>query len=63
MSKIMAFLDGKKTFIVAVIAGLLAGWQALGHPVPDFVYAILGALGLGAVRSAIGSGTGDGSSK
>jgi hypothetical protein len=57
LSKIEAFLAGKKTYIVAIVTGLLATWQALGHPVPDFVYAILGALGLGSVRSAIGTTT------
>ena len=47
-------LKGKKTYLVAVLAGASAVAQALGHPVPDFALTLLGAAGLGAVRSAIG---------
>lgn len=56
LSKIEAFLNGKKSYIIAIIAGALAVYQALGHVVPEYIYVILGSLGLGAVRSAIGSG-------
>lgn len=54
LGKIEAFLDGKKTYIVAIIAGLLGLLTAMGHPTPEWVYVVLGALGLGAVRSSIG---------
>jgi hypothetical protein len=47
------FLKGKKTYIVAVIAGALAVAEALGHPVPSWVYAALAASGLYTTRSAI----------
>ena len=53
MQSIIAALEGKKTYIVALIAAVTAAVQALGYPVPDFVYALEAALGLGAVRVAI----------
>lgn len=48
------FLHGKKTYIVAVLAGLSGVAQALGHPTPEWALTLLGAAGLGAVRQAIG---------
>lgn len=56
LTKIEAFLDGKKTYIVALIIGGLSAWMSL-HPdfvVPNWAWATLASLGLGAVRSAIG---------
>lgn len=55
MDKFIALIEGKKTYIVAIVAAGLGAWQALnpGTPVPEFVYLILASLGLGAVRSAI----------
>lgn len=53
MDKIIAFLDGKKTYLVALTVAVLAGLQAYGIAVPEYVYAILGALGLGSVRAAV----------
>lgn len=53
MDKIIAFLDGKKTYLVAFTVAVLAGLQAYGIAVPEYVYAILGALGLGSVRAAV----------
>ena len=49
----MAFFNGKKTYITAAIAAAVAVAQALGHPVPDYVLTLLGALGLYGLRSAI----------
>lgn len=54
LSKIEQFLNGKKTYIVAILIGLGAAWQALGHTIPEYAWATLAMLGLGAVRSAIG---------
>lgn len=54
IKKIQAFLDGKKTYIVAIIGGILGILTACGIVIPEYVYVILGALGLGSVRSAIG---------
>lgn len=55
LEKVEKFLDGKKTYIVAILIGLGSGWVALGHVIPEWVWIGLSALGLGAVRSAIGN--------
>lgn len=41
-----------KTIWVAVVAGALGVIQAFGVPVPEYVYAILGAFGLYGLRVA-----------
>ena len=46
-------LQGKKTYIIAIIVGILAALNYMGIVVPEYVYLILSALGLGAVRSGI----------
>lgn len=56
MDKILSFLDGKKTYIIAIATAILAGLQAYGIAIPDYVYAVLGALGLGSVRAAVNKG-------
>lgn len=51
MSKIMEFLKGKKTFIVAglmCVLGLLEGLDVL--VVPEWVWPVIAAAGLGALR-------------
>jgi hypothetical protein len=57
MQKIMdvlTVLEGKKTYIVAFLAGAIGLFQAVaGVAVPEYVYLILSALGLGAVRNSI----------
>ena len=53
MGDLVSFLQGKRTYTIAVIAALTAGVQALGYHITDYVYIIEGALGLGAVRVAI----------
>jgi hypothetical protein len=55
LQKVQAFLDGKKTYIVAIITGVL-GIVSAYHPIPEVVWTILGAIGLGTIRSAIGTG-------
>ena len=49
----MIMLSGKKTYIVALLAALMAGAQAMGYDIPTWVYAILGAAGLGTQRLAL----------
>jgi hypothetical protein len=44
---------GKKTYIVAALAALSAGAEALGYPVPAWLWPLLGAAGLTTVRSAM----------
>jgi len=53
MDGIISFLQGKKTYIVAIATAILAGVSALGYPIPEYVYAILGALGITTIRAAI----------
>ena len=53
IEKLLALLDCKKTYLVAVLIGVGAVLQTLGIIVPDVVWPILGALGLGAVRDAL----------
>ena len=53
LEKLGALLQGKKTYIIAVLIGIGAALQYAGYVVPEYVYAILAALGLGAVRSGI----------
>lgn len=53
MSGLIAFLEGKKTYITAIVAAGLAVAQALGYPIPEWVYALLGAVGLATLRVAI----------
>ena len=53
LEKLGKALQGKKSYIIAILIGLSAAAQSLGYMVPEYVYAILGALGLGAVRSGV----------
>ena len=53
MEKVLDFLNGKKTYIVAAVIAITAGVQALGYTVPEWVYALESALGLGTVRVGI----------
>jgi len=53
LEKIGQYLQGKKTYIIAVLIGAGALATQLGYVIPEAVWYILGALGLGAVRSAL----------
>jgi len=53
MTKLIEWLKGKKTYIIAIIGGIVGILQACGVIIPEYVYAILAALGIGAVRAAI----------
>ena len=57
LAKVGKLLDGNKTYLVAVLTGGLGFYIAVtGHAIPEWVWIVLSAAGLGAVRSAIGSG-------
>lgn len=58
MLQLISFLDGKKTYVIAAIAAATAAAQALGYDIPSWVYAIEGAIGIGAVRVAISKSSG-----
>jgi len=47
------FLEGKKTYIVAIVTAGLAFAQCMGYVVPEYVYTLLAAAGLGALRVAV----------
>jgi hypothetical protein len=49
----LAFLEGKKTYLIAILAAVTAAVQALGYTIPDWAYGIEAALGLGALRVAV----------
>lgn len=53
LSKIEALLQGKKTYIVGILIGVVAVLQYYGVAIPEFAWTLLAAIGLGAVRSAI----------
>jgi hypothetical protein len=53
MQKLIEFLKGKKTYIIALTAAALAFAQAMGWPIPEYVYVILAACGLGTLRASI----------
>lgn len=55
MTDFFAWLDGKKSYLVAFIAATLGLATAIWpeFSLPDWAYLILGAIGLGAVRSAL----------
>lgn len=46
-------LKGKKTYATAAVAAALAFASALGYPIPEWIYALLGALGLATLRAAV----------
>ncbi len=53
MEKLIEWLKGKKTYIIAIIGAIAGVLQAFGIVIPEFVYAILAALGIATVRAAI----------
>lgn len=53
MEKIIKFLNGKKAYIVAILIGIGAIAMSLGVVIPEWVWLLLGGLGLGAVRLAL----------
>lgn len=53
LSKISKFLEGKKTFIVAILVGVTAALQYSGVVIPEYVFTILGAFGLGFLRAGV----------
>lgn len=54
IGQINKLLQGKKTYIVAIIGAILVGLQMAGVSIPEGAWTLLGLLGLGSLRSAIG---------
>ena len=46
-------LQGKKTYIIAIVVGIIAALKSQGIDIPEWVFAMLGALGLTALRAAV----------
>lgn len=55
MSDLIKALEGKKTYITAAVAAVFAFLQAIGYPIPEWVFILLGALGITTTRAAIAS--------
>jgi len=53
MKNVITWLNGKKTYVVAIIAGISAAATALGHPIPEWAWALLGSFGLVSLRAAV----------
>jgi len=51
--KIKAVLSGKKSYFIALITAILGLVQAYGIYIPEWVYVILGALGLTTLRAGV----------
>ncbi len=53
LKKIWKFIDGHKTEAVAIGVAIATILQANGITIPEYVWGLLAAAGLGAVRHAI----------
>lgn len=53
MSNFLKKIQGKKTYIIMGLSMVIAVLQLSGIEIPTYVWTILGAAGLGGVRSAI----------
>ncbi len=53
MNNLLEFLDGKKTYLVAIVAAVLAFCSSMGIVVPDWVMQVLVATGLATLRAAV----------
>jgi len=50
---IARWLDGKRSYLTAAVILLCGILDAYGVEIPDYVWAALGALGLGFLRAAV----------
>ncbi len=57
LEKLQKLINGKKTYICMILVAIGAVLQYKGIVIPDYVWTLLAALGLGAVRSAISKTT------
>jgi hypothetical protein len=53
MDKLLTWLAGKKTYLVALVAAGLAFCASMGIVVPEWVMQLLAALGLASLRAGI----------
>lgn len=52
---ILKWLQGKRTYVVAVATFIVGGIQAFGIPIAPWVYPLLAAAGLGGLRAGVNS--------
>jgi len=58
MNNLIAFFNGKKTYIVAALTGAAAVADALGYHVPEYIYGFLAtAFGISIRHAVATSGT------
>ena len=50
----LKWLEGKKTYLVAAATFILGGLHAFGVVVPPWLYPMLAASGMGALRAGVG---------
>jgi len=50
---LVKWLQGKKTYLVALVAAAIAALGVLGIAIPDWVMQLLGVLGLVTLRAGI----------
>lgn len=53
MKDVIEFMRGKKTYLVAFVAAVVAGLQAYGVEIPEYVLTFLGAIGLYTLRAGV----------
>jgi hypothetical protein len=53
MGKLFSFLDGNKSYLIAILGAVLGILETQGVHIPQPVYVILGSLGIGTLRRAI----------
>jgi hypothetical protein len=53
MKTILAWLEGKKTYLVTAATFVLGGLVAVGVEVPEWLWPLLAAAGLGTLRSGV----------
>lgn len=52
-NELRAALAGKKTYIISTLAGILGALKLMGYPIPPWIWPILGAFELDAVKAAV----------
>lgn len=53
MSGVISWLEGKKTYVTAIVIGVVATARALGYEIPEWTFELLAALGLGFLRAGV----------
>lgn len=56
MIGLFKWLQGKKTYLVVAVTFVVGGLLACGVRIPEWVWALLGAAGLGSLRAGVEKG-------